>query len=140
MKDIKTYINESLFETNTWTYLCMGYRDGVSFFIDGNWNPHDISVEIENKFIIVNSNKDLNTNQSPMANAWKKKYNEAAPKWFDIILYSYGDNQQAKHIKEIGKAIDSEKITLEDFLTKLKEFNGAPENKVDFIYNKLFTK
>lgn len=138
MKDIKIFINETLFETNTWTYLCIGSRSSVSFFNNGNWNPHDVSEEIEGKFVVLNSNKDLNINESPIEAAWKKKYNEARPKWFNIILYSYGDKQQSKYIQKIGKSIDSGKISLEDLLGTLKSFDGTPEEKVEFAYKKLF--
>lgn len=140
MKDIKSYINESIGETSTWTYLCMGSDEGISFFRGSNWNPHSISKEIKDKFIIVNTNKNLNLNEDPMVKAWEKKYNEKRPKWFDIILYSFGDRQYAKYIQKIGKSIDSGKITIEDFLTALKSFNGNAEDTVEYIYNKLFKK
>lgn len=140
MIDIKNYINEKLGETRTWTYLCMGSSEGISFFRGHNWDPHSISEDIKNKFVIVNTDKNLNTNETPIEKAWKRKYDEERPKWFNIVLYSFGDKQYAKYIQKIGKSIDSGKITMEDFLTALKSFNGCPEDTVEYIYNKLFKK
>ncbi len=140
MRDIKTYINEKLGETDTWTYLCMGQEEGVSFFRGHDWDPHETYNDIEDKFVIVNTNKNLNNDKRPIEKAWKRKYNEESHKWFNIVLYSLGDKQYAKYIQQIGKAIDSGKITMKEFLTEFKSFKGNSDDEVEYVYNKLKNK
>lgn len=140
MKDIKKFINEKLGETKTWTYLCVGQEGGISFFRGHDFSPNEITKDIKDKFVIVNTDKNLNTNETPIEKAWKRKYDEERPKWFNIVLYSFGDKQYAKYIQKIGKAIDSGKITMKDLLTELKSYKGCTEDTVEYIYNKLFNK
>ena len=139
-KTVKRCLNEKLGETNTWTYLCMGQEEGVSFFSGHDWNPHETCNDIKDKFVIVNTDKNLNTNERPIERAWKRKYDEERPKWFNIVLYSLGDLQYAKYIKKIGKALDSGKITMKDFLAAVKSFKGNSDDEVEYVYNKLFNK
>ena len=113
-KTVKRCLNEKLGETNTWTYLCMGQEEGVSFFSGHDWNPHETCNDIKDKFVIVNTDKNLN--------------------------YSLGDLQYAKYIKKIGKALDSGKITMKDFLAAVKSFKGNSDDEVEYVYNKLFNK
>jgi len=138
MQDIKVYINEKLGESNTWTYLITGMAEDISFFRDHDWSPHEICNDIKDKFVIVNTDKNLNTDERPIERAWKRKYNEERPKWFSIVLHSVGDKQYAKYIQKIGKALDSGKITMEDLFSAIKSFKGRTEDETEYVYNKLF--
>jgi hypothetical protein len=137
-KIVKKRLNEKLGETNTWTYLCMGQEEGVSFFRGHDWSPHETYNDIKDKFVIVNTDKNLNTDERPIERAWKRKYDEERPKWFNIVLRSVGDKQYAKYIQKIGKALDSGKITIEDLFDAKKSFNGPTEDEAEYVYKQLF--
>ena len=78
----------------------------------------------------------MNTNKTPIINAWKKKYDEEI-KHCDYVLISLGSKQYAKYIQEIDKAIKKGKITLEDVLTCINEYDGNSDGTVEYVYNKL---
>ena len=136
MKNIKEFINEAMFETKTWTYLCIGYTKGIDFFHYNNWDPHEVSRKIDDKYVIVNTNKDLNTNKTPIISAWKRKYNEEI-KDCGCLLTSYGSLQLAKYIKAIDKLIKTEKATLADVFKYVQEYDGKLEGCIEYVYNKL---
>lgn len=147
MKDITNYINETLFETDKWTYLYSGSVDSVSFFKNGHWGGTSDISRYEDRFVIVTSSKNLNDNPNPLIKAWEKKYKNATgkvPKYWDPILCSYGDKEYAKYIQKIGKAIDNGEITLEDLRKEIQDYKkgdiGSSENIVKYIYKKFFNK
>lgn len=136
MKQITKYINESYYETDSWTYLFLGSTKTIDFFQYGMWNPHEITIDVQDRFVVVTTKKDTNIDSSMVHKAWQKKYDE------DIycvhyILCSHGDLDHAKKIKKIGSYIDKGKIALEDLLIAIHDFKGNADDLVEQVYNKI---
>jgi len=138
MKNLREYVNEKLYETNTWTYMCTGYNETIDFFTGTNWNPHDAVQDIKDKFVVVNTNKNLNTDRTPVYRAWQKKYGDSDHiSGYTILFSSVGDKEVAKKIVKIGKALDTKKITMEQVSQAYKKFKGPFEDAVDFVFGEL---
>lgn len=122
IKNFDEFINEALGGGSD-TYLCLGYNDSIDFFNNGYWNPQTVSKDIDGKFVVVSSNKNLNNDDGPIKKAWIKKYGEPA-KGYYILLSSFGDDERSKLIRKLEKALNSGKISFEAFLSSYKNNHG----------------
>ena len=135
------HLDERLFEQDTWTYLIIEQKEYVNFFNNGYFSPNDYYKDDidDNKFLLVNTNKNINSSsgQEFIKNQWKRKFG-SSPQSVHCILSSNGSIEHAKYIKKIAKAIDLGKATLKDVMNMCAEYDGHWENKVPYVYGKIF--
>ena len=135
------HLNEGLFEQDNWTYLIIEQKEHVNFFNNGYFSPNDYYKDNidDNKFLLVNTNKNINSSQGQefIKNQWKRKFG-TSPQSVRCILSSNGSIDHAKYIKKIAKAIDLGKVTLKDVMNMCAEWDGHWENKVPYVYGKIF--
>ena len=101
MKNLIECINESIGETDKWTYLCCLITEKTNWFYGGYFNPsHGGWDNVDNELVAVTTNKNLNTDRTPMIKAFTKKYGKCNGSPF-MLLSSCGDIKSVKLINKI---------------------------------------
>lgn len=128
MKNLVEYINESIGETDKWTYLCCLITEKTNWFNGGFFNPsHGGWEQVDKELVAVTTNKNLNTDSTPMIKAFTKKYGSChgTP---SILLSSQGDIKSGKLISKIVREFDKGKL---DYKTIMNACDKAGQLRFD---------
>ena len=144
MKNLAEYITESIGETDKWTYLCCLITEKTNWFNGGYFNPsHGGWNNVDGKLVAVTTNKNLNTDDTPMTKAFTKKYGSCQGRPF-MLLSSYGDIKYGKLISKIVREFDKGKLDYKTIMDACKKagqlhFDGKirTEDQVEVVAKEL---
>ena len=141
MKDLTEYINESIGETDKWTYLCCLITEKTNWFNGGYFNPsHGGWDNVDGKLVAITTNKNLNTDKTSMTKAFTKKYGSYQGRPF-MLLSSCGDIKIGKLISKIVREFDKGKLDYKTIITACDNSNKLPvERQVEFVATELNIK
>lgn len=141
MKNIFEYINESIGETDKWTYLCYLITEKINWFNGGYFNPsHGGWDNVDKELVAVTTNKNLNTDRTPMIKAFTKKYGKCngTP---SMLLSSCGDIKSGKLINKIIREFDKGKLDYNAIMTACENAGKVcVEDQVEFVAKELNIK
>lgn len=141
MKNLVEYINESIGETDKWTYLCCLITEKTNWFNGGFFNPtHGGWDKVDKELVAVTTNKNLNTDRTPMIKAFNKKYGKCNGSPF-MLLYSCGDINSGKLINKIVREFDKGKLDYKTIITACENASKLRvEDQVEAVAKELNIK
>lgn len=141
MKNLVEFINESIGETDKWSYLCCLITEKTNWFNGGYFNPsHGGWDNVDKELVAVTTNKNLNTDETPMIKAFTKKYGKCNGRPF-ILLSSCGDINCGKLINKIIREFDKGKLDYNTIITACNNSNKLRvEDQVEFVAKELNIK